>query len=217
MKQALKCRRAYALRGAMKRSLLIAAAPALLLAACGRQESVDDLPSTEELAAAANAAMAKSKPREPETAENRDYVNDRHGFSITLPVGWTQDASAATADGVVFQDPGAGADIRVFWSANDDDKDLQQVVEAMNADSEGTEGRFIGDNEYRSTAGDGEGNRVAVRMLRKPDGSLVTATFVYPEMLNAQYAVLGAQTLDSLKLFDAPASAAPPPAANAAD
>ena len=28
---------------------------------------------------------------------------------------------------------------------------------------------------------------VAVRLLRQPDGSIVTATFVYPEMLSEQY------------------------------
>ena len=201
----------------MKRFLLTAAALPLFLTACGRQESVDDLPSTEELAAAANAAMAKAKPPEGEPVQNRDYKNDERGFSITVPVGWAQDTEASTADGAVFKDPGAGAEVRLLWSANAEGKDLQEAVNGLNAGAEGVDGRVVGENEYRGTSGDGQGNRVAVRLLRKPDGSLVTATFAYPEMLNAQYAALGTQTLDSLKLLDVPAEAPPPPAANAAD
>ena len=128
-------------------------------------------------------------------------MNAARGFSVTLPEGWVKDESASNADGVVYEDPGAGADVRVFWQKNDGDQTLQQIVEAVSAGAEGVDGDFIGDNEYRGTANDGEGNNVAVRLLRKPDGSIVTATFVYPEMLSEQYQGISDALLRSLQLL----------------
>ncbi|CAN5487864.1 hypothetical protein BH10PSE12_BH10PSE12_06900 [soil metagenome] len=189
-----------------------------LLAACGRQEPVDVVPSAEELANAANAAAvaaaANLTEEEALATENRNYVNSARGFSITLPEGWTRDAKASTADGVVFEDAGAGADIRVFWSNKAGDSDLAHIVAGMNVGSEAVDGDFVTDNEYRGTANNGKGNSVAIRLIRKPDGSLVTATFAFPEMLNEQYLAIGQKALDSLRVFDA-AGAIPAEGANA--
>jgi len=193
----------------------------LLLVACGRAEPVEDLPTQEELAAAANAAAAKAVAAEKsETSATRNYVNIERGFSITFPEGWEKDASASNANGVVYQDPGAGADVRIFWQRNDEKQTLQQVVSAMSSGSEGVDGDFVGDNEYRGTANDGEGNNVAVRLLRQPDDSIVTATFVYPEMLSEQYQAIAEKVLDSLRIFarkaeTAEGSTAPEAASNA--
>ena len=193
----------------MKSFSLAACLPLLLLVACGRAEPVEDLPSQEELAAAANAAAAKAVAAgKAESEESRNYVNVERGFSITFPEGWDKDASASTADGMVYQDPGAGADVRVFWQRNQGNQTLQQIVDAMSSGSEGVDGDFIGDNEYRGTANDGEGNNVAVRLLRQPDGAIVTATFVYPEMLSEQYQSIADKVLDSLQIF-APKSETP--------
>ena len=188
----------------MKKLSLAALLSVLLLAACGRAEPVSDMPSQEELAAAANAATAKALAEsKAEAAENRNYVNSDRGFSVSFPEGWEQDAAASTPDGTVFQDPGAGADVRVFWQRNGEQQTLQQVVQSMSSGSEGVDGDFIGDNEYRGTANDGEGNNVAVRLLRQPDGGIVTATFVYPEMLSEQYQPIAKKVLDSLRVFAA--------------
>ncbi len=206
----------------MKTPLLLTLATALMLSACGRQETVDELPSTSDLANAAKAeadkAVKKAGVEEEQAAENRNYLNPVRGFSITLPEGWSRDAGASNADGVVAQDPGAGADVRVFWQKNDGDKDLHQIVAAMNGRSEAVDGDFVGENEYRGTANDGEGNNVAVRLVKKADGSLVSATFVFPEMLNEQYLAIAQKTLDSLRVFApaVPDAAAPSPASNAA-
>lgn len=194
--------------------------PVLLLAACGRTEPVADMPTQEELAAAANAAAANAiaNQQSAETPDSRNYVNIEHGFSVTLPEGWVIDKGASNAEGVVYQDPGAGADVRIFWQKNDDDQTLQQIVEALNSGAEGVDGDFVGDNEYRGTANDGEGNNVAIRLLRQPDGSIVTATFVYPEILSEQYQSVSETLLTSLRVFapkqEAEAAAATP-AANA--
>ncbi len=187
----------------MKRTSLAACLPFLALVACGRAEPVGDMPSQEELAAAANAAAATAlaNQRKAEGAESRNYVNVEHGFSITFPEGWTKDAAASTADGAVYEDPGAGADVRVFWQKNSEHQTLQQIVATISTGSEGVDGDFIGDNEYRGTANDGEGNNVAVRLLKQPDGSIVTATFVYPEMLSEQYQPIAEKMLDSLRIF----------------
>tara|TARA_R110002020_G_scaffold289379_1_gene504880 strand:+ start:703 stop:1329 length:627 start_codon:yes stop_codon:yes gene_type:complete len=203
----------------MNRFPLTACLPFLLLAACGRTEPVADMPSQEELAAAANAAAAEAlaTQQSDEALESLDYVNAARGFSVTLPEGWVKDESASNADGVVYEDPGAGADVRVFWQKNDGDQTLQQIVEAVSDGAEGVDGDFIGDNEYRGTANDGEGNNVAVRLLRQPDGSIVTATFVYPEMLSEQYQSISDALLRSLRLLPAATpAAAPEAAANAA-
>ncbi|MGK2909468.1 MAG: hypothetical protein ACSLE1_06685 [Sphingobium sp.] len=199
----------------------------LLVAACGRQEAVSEVPNGQQLAAEAKAAAENAAERaglnETQATANRNYVNEARGFSLQLPEGWARNAQATTADGIVSEDPGAGADIRVFWSANANDRDLQQVVESMNSRSEAVDGDFVGENEYRGTANDGEGNNIAVRMVRKKDGSLVTATFVYPELLSEQYQGIAQQTLDSLRVFDgadakdAPAAANATAASNAAD
>ena len=205
----------------MNRFPLTACLPFLLLAACGRTEPVADMPSQEELAAAANAAAAEAlaTQQSDEGLESLEYVNAARGFSVTLPEGWVKDESASNADGVVYEDPGAGADVRVFWQKNDGDQTLQQIVEAVSDGAEGVDGDFIGDNEYRGTANDGEGNNVAVRLLRQPDGSIVTATFVYPEMLSEQYQSISDALLRSLRLLPTAGAATPdaaPAAANAA-
>ncbi|WP_420145743.1 hypothetical protein [Sphingobium sp.] len=204
----------------MKHAALAAALPVLLLAACGRTEPVADMPTQEELAAAANAAAANAIANaQDEVSDTRNYVNQDRGFSVTFPEGWTVDKEASNADGAVYVDPGAGADVRVFWQKNDNDQTLQQIVEAVSSGAEGVDGDFIGDNEYRGTANDGEGNNVAIRLLKQPDGAIVTATFVYPEMLSEQYQGVAEQTLSSLRVFAAKAQgdqAAPAPAANAA-
>ncbi|WP_062120847.1 MULTISPECIES: hypothetical protein [Sphingobium] len=206
----------------MKSSSLVACLPILLLVACGRAEPVEDMPSQEELAAAANAAAAKAVAADKaESEESRNYVNLDRGFSITFPEGWEKDTSASDPDGVIYRDPGAGADVRIFWQPDEDGKTLQQAVSAISSGSEGVDGDFIGDNEYRGTANDGEGNNVAVRLLRQPSGAIVTATFGYPEMLSEQYQAIAEKVLDSLRIFapraeTAEGGAAPGAAANAA-
>jgi hypothetical protein len=203
----------------MKNVALIACLPVLFLAACGRTEPVADMPSQEELAAAANAAAASALATQQaaEDAEPRNYVNLERGFSVSFPEGWMKNAETSTADGAIYEDKGAGADVRVFWQKNDNDETLQQIVEAVSSGAEGVDGDYIGDNEYRGTANDGEGNNVAVRLLKQPDGSIVTATFVYPEMLSEQYQPIVEKTLASLRVF-APkgetATAAPAEASN---
>ncbi|WP_088183133.1 hypothetical protein [Sphingobium sp. Z007] len=206
----------------MKHAALLPCLPLLLLAACGRSEPVADMPTQEELAAAANAAAATALANAAaEDTDSRNYVNQARGFSITFPEGWTMDKAASTADGAVYQDPGAGADVRVFWQKNDNDQTLQQIVESVNDSAEGVDGDFVGENEYRGTANDGEGNNVAIRLLKQPDGAIVTATFVYPEMLSEQYQGIAEQTLASLRSFAAKSgttaapAAVPAPAANA--
>ena len=205
----------------MNRFPLTACLPFLLLAACGRTEPVADMPSQEELAAAANAAAAEAlaAQQSDEGLDSLNYVNAARGFAVTLPEGWVKDEGASNADGIVYEDPGAGADVRVFWQKNDGDQTLQQIVEAVSDGAEGVDGDFIGDNEYRGTANDGEGNNVAVRLLRQPDGSIVTATFVYPEMLSEQYQSISDALLRSLRLLPTAGAATPdaaPAAANAA-
>ncbi len=189
----------------MTRSAMLAAVPLLLLTACGRTEPVSDMPTQEELAAAANAAAANAiaNQQADEKIDDRNYTDVARGFSLIFPEGWVKSKETAGPDTVVYEDPGAGAAIRVSWDANGEGKSLQQVVESSTAGSEGVDGDFIGDNEYRGTANDGEGNNVALRLLRQPGGAVVTTTFVYPEMLSEQYQGIAEKFLDSVRIFAA--------------
>ncbi|MET0249527.1 MAG: hypothetical protein ABW164_07345 [Sphingobium sp.] len=188
----------------MTRSIFYACLPALLLAACGRAEPVADMPTQEELAAAANAAaaqaMANAKDAEGQ-ADERNYINQEHGFAMMFPEGWMKDEGASNATGAVYRDPGAGAEARVFWQGNENNQTLQQIVNEVSNGSEGVDGDFVSSTEYLGTANDGEGNAVAVRLLRQPNGSIVTATFVYPEMLGEQYKGIADGVLKSLRVF----------------
>src|SRR3546814_4828970 len=125
---------------------------------------LEDLPSQDELAAAANAAAARAMAEaKADTPESRNYVNVERGFSITFPEGWQKDAASSNADGVVYQDPGAGADVRIFWQKKEGDQTLQQIVETVSEGYEGASGDYIGDNEYRGTANEGEIGRASCR------------------------------------------------------
>lgn len=201
----------------MTRPSIAACLPFLLLAACGRTEPVADMPSQEQVEAAAKAAAAKAVTDQQalDADDNRAYTNAQRGFSVTFPEGWMIDKAGSNADGAIYADPGAGADVRVFWQKNDNDQTLQQFVEAVSNGAEGVDGEFVGENEYRGTANDGEGNNVAVRLLRQGDGSIVTATFVYPEMLSEQYQPIVDKTLASLRVFAPKVAATDEPAAAA--
>src|SRR3546814_11150565 len=90
----------------MNTSTRAAPIPLLQLVACGRAEPVEDLPSQDELAAAANAAAARAMAEaKADTPESRNYVNVERGFSITFPEGWQKEAASSNADGVVSQNP----------------------------------------------------------------------------------------------------------------
>lgn len=173
----------------------------LLLAACGRQESVEEVRADR---AAANAPLPTPIPkpasdgRTVATGKQRVYVNAPHGYTITLPEGWVRNDGASNADGVVYEDPGAGANVRVFWTKNASNADIEQMIEGMN--DEAVEGNFSSPNDYSGTANDGKGNRVAIRILKLPDGSAVNATVAYPEMLSDQYEAIGKAALDSLEV-----------------
>ena len=187
----------------MTRTALLFCAPVLLLVACGRTEPVSDMPTQEELAAAANtaAATAIANQQADKKVDDRNYSNVARGFSVTFPEGWVRGKADVGPDAILYEDPGAGANVRVAWDANGDDKSLEQIVRSPSNGSEGVDGDFIGDNEYRGTANDGEGNNVALRLVRQPGGGVVTATFAYPEMLSEQYQGMAEKVLDSVRVF----------------
>ena len=201
----------------------------VLLAACGRQESVDDLPDANAIVNAASQQVIKPElgdARFIATGKNRLYTDAAHGFSIMLPEGWVRNETMTGPEGVFFGDPGSGADIRIAWARNSGDADFQQLIESVD-DNGGAETGNSADGaaatastgqDYMGTANDGEGNRVLLRILRLHDGSIASATMVFPEMLSDQYEKIARDTLASLKLtgvgaVSVPAVTAPKPAA----
>ena len=185
----------------MKQAILLSFTLALALTGCGRQESVEEVRADRARANAPQpAAIAKpaAEDRTVATGEQRVYVNTARGYTATLPEGWVRNDAASNADGVVYEDPGAGAAIRLSWQKSGGDAEIRQMIEAMGEGTEAMEGNFTSPSDYRGTAKDVEGNRLAVRILKLPDGSAVRATFTYPEMLSDQYEAIGKAALDSL-------------------
>lgn len=128
------------------------------------------------------------------------YINKRHGFAIAVPGGWDEFAAASNEDGSIFENKALGADLRIFASANEGDVDYQQAVEALRDGTRDIAGGPVSENEYRGSAIDTEGDRIQMRLVRKPGGALVTALMRYPVTNAAELDPVAAVTLDSLRL-----------------
>lgn len=173
---------------------------ALILSACGKQEAVDQMPSSEELAKEADAAAKAIQDEESERA-NADanavdtsnmisHTNALRGFSILVPKSWPADVEASDDNGQVFSDTETGVTLTVGWIENRNDAELLAAVKALEDAGEGVAGDYVNEDEYRASGVIGDGMKTAQRILRKPDGSMVRAIINYPSA--------GAETLDPL-------------------
>lgn len=163
---------------------------ALLLSACGRQEAVSEVPSSEELARQADAASKAI--RDAETAGEGDganaavdlasmesYTNALRGYTIMVPSGWTVDEAASDDNGRVFTDSASGTKLAVSWVENREDAAWSKAVEAVEDGSDAMEGNAVSANEYRASGISTDGQKSSQRMLRKPDGTMVQAEITY--------------------------------------
>jgi hypothetical protein len=184
---------------------------ALLLSACGKQEAVGDVPSSEELAQQADAASQairdEANAAEGDSGETAidlatldSYANALRGYSIMVPGGWTVDKSASDDNGRVYTDAKSGAKLAVSWVENREDAAWSKAVQAIEDGSDAMEGAPIGKNEYRASGILTNGQQSSQRLLRKPDGTMVQAEVSYDAEQAKSTDPLAATILDSLTL-----------------
>lgn len=137
----------------------------------------------------------ESAPDEPVS----QYANIRHGYTIAVPVGWTESDAAASADGTNFESRARNADLRVFGSAKAGDADFRRAVEALRGGTANFFGGMIGQDEYCASATDRQGYRIQFRLIRMP-GKLISARMRYPAQYAAELDPVAAVTLNSLTL-----------------
>lgn len=183
---------------------------ALLLSACGKQEAVGDVPSSEELAQQADAASQAIRD-EAEAAEGEgtttidlatldSYANALRGYTIMVPGGWTVDKAASDDNGRVYTDAESGAKLAVSWVENREDAAWSKAVQAVEDGSDAMEGAPVGKNEYRASGILTNGQKSSQRLLRKPDGTMVQAEISYAADQAKATDPLASTILESLTL-----------------
>ena len=184
---------------------------ALLLSACGKQEAVGDVPSSEELAQQADAASQAIRDEAAaaegdgakaavDLASMESYANALRGFTIMVPAGWTVDTAASDDNGRVFTETTSGTKLAVSWVENREDAAWSKAVEAVEDGNEAMEGGAVGKNEYRASGILTNGLKSSQRLLRKPDGTMVQAEITYAADQAKSTDPLASAILDSLTL-----------------
>ena len=124
----------------MRTSLIFCAAipAALFLSSCGKQESVEEVPSSEELAEKADAASKAIRDEEAgadasaiDTSQMASYTNALRGFTLLVPKDWTVDEASSDDNGSMFTDPEAGIVLSTVWTENREDADLLATVKNL--------------------------------------------------------------------------------------
>ncbi|AMO72803.1 hypothetical protein AZE99_13955 [Sphingorhabdus sp. M41] len=184
---------------------------ALLLSACGKQEAVGDVPSSEELAKQADAASQAIRDEAAAADGNgakaaidltsmESYANALRGYTIMVPSGWTVDQSASDDNGRVFTETVSGTKLAVSWVENREDAAWSKAVQAIEDGNEAMEGAPVGKNEYRASGVLTNGLKSGQRLLRKPDGTMVQAEVTYAADQSKTTDPLATAILDSLTL-----------------
>ena len=184
---------------------------ALLLSACGKQEAVGDVPSSEELAQQADAASQAIRDEAAATdgdgakaaidlTSMDSYANALRGYTIMVPSGWTVDKIASDDNGRVYTETVSGTKLAVSWVENREDAAWSKAVQAIEDGSDAMEGAPVGKNEYRASGILTNGLKSSQRLLRKPDGTMVQAEITYAADQSKSTDPLASTILDSLTL-----------------
>lgn len=185
---------------------------ALLLSACGKQEAVEDVPSSEELAQKADAASKAIRDAEAAAlgdaantsvnlANMESYTNTLRGFTIMVPGDWMLDETESDDNGRVYTDPASGTKLAVSWVENREDAAWSKAVEAVEDGSDAMEGTAVSANEYRASGISTNGMKSSQRLLRKPDGTMVKAEITYAADQAKSTDPLATAIMDSLTLL----------------
>jgi hypothetical protein len=184
---------------------------ALLLSACGKQEAVGDVPSSEELARQADAATQAIRDEAAAADGNAakaavdltsmdSYTNALRGYTIMVPSSWTVDETASDDNGRVYTEAVSGTKLAVSWVENREDAAWSKAVQTIEDGNEGMDGAAVGKNEYRASGVLTNGLKSSLRLLRKPDGTMVKAEITYAADQSKSTDPLASTILDSLTL-----------------
>lgn len=183
---------------------------ALLVSACGKQEAISEVPSSEELAQQADAASKAIRDAEAGAGDGENasinlanmesYTNTLRGFTILVPSDWTVDQSASDDNGRVYTEAANGTKLAVSWVENREDAAWSKAVEAIEDGSDEMEGTAVSANEYRASGISTSGLKSNQRLLRKPDGTMVQAEISYDTNQAQSTDPLASAILDSLTL-----------------
>ena len=190
------------------RPFAAAALAAVFLVSCGKQEAVGDVPSSEQLAKEADAATAAIRNAaaadQPnvgtaiDTSTMTSYTNTLRGFTVMIPKGWAVDEAESGDNGRVFKNSETGGKLAVGWTENREDAALEAQVAKLEAG--GVAGKFVNENEFRASGMTGNDLKTDQRILRKPDGTMVSAAMTYPQARADKLDIVASQILDSLTL-----------------
>ncbi len=191
---------------------IAALSAALLLSSCGKQEAVGDVPSGEELARQADEASAAIRDEAAEAAkagEEADvapqeivltsYNNTLRGYTIMVPEGWAVDEAASDDNGQTVNAEEGGGSLTVGWTENRENADMTAAIAAIDAVGDAMTGDKVSDDEYRAS-GTQDDQKTMLRILRKPDESMVQVRMSYPVESAAQMDTIAGQIIDSLAL-----------------
>ena len=184
---------------------------ALLLSACGRQEAVSEVPSSEELARQADAATQAIRDEAAATGGDgakaavdltsmESYTNALRGYTILVPSSWTVDETASDDNGRVYTETVSGTKLDVSWVENREDAAWSKAVQQVEDGTDAMEGAAVGKNEYRASGTLTNGLKSGLRLLRKPDGTMVQAQVTYAADQAKSTDPLASAILDSLTL-----------------
>lgn len=184
---------------------------ALLLSACGKQEAVGDVPSSEELARQADAASQAIRDEAAgaeadgantaiDLATMNSYANALRGYTILVPEGWKVDQADSDDNGRVFTETASGTKLAVSWVENREDAAWSKAVQTVEDGSDAMTGAAVGKNEYRASGILTNGLKSGLRLLRKPDGTMVRAEITYAADQSKSTDPLASAILDSLTL-----------------
>ncbi|MEJ6595313.1 hypothetical protein [Parasphingorhabdus sp.] len=184
---------------------------ALLLSACGKQEAVGDVPSSEELARQADAASQairdEAAAAEGDGAQTAidltsmdSYANALRGYTVMVPSGWAVDTTASDDNGRVYTETVSGTKLSVSWVENREDAAWSKAVQIVEDGTDAMEGATVGKNEYRASGILTNGLKSSQRLLRKPDGTMVQAEVTYAADQSKSTDPLVSAILDSLTL-----------------
>ena len=184
---------------------------ALLVSACGKQEAVGDVPSSEELARQADAASQAIRDEAAATEGDganaaidltsmESYTNALRGYTIMVPSGWTVDTAASDDNGRMFTETVSGTKLAVSWVENREDAAWSKAVQQVEDGTDAMEGANVSKNEYRASGVLTNGLKSSLRLLRKPDGTMVQAQVTYAADQAKATDPLASAILDSLTL-----------------
>lgn len=198
-------------------SLSLLGAFVLTLSACGKTESVDELPSGDELAKQADAAARQFR----DTADGKDsangvaaltldsYQNDLRGYSVMVPAGWTVDMDNSNDSGRSWTDRDSGATLSVSWSENRDDSEFQEAIAAaapkpdpkVEGDAAPPPLAGADKGDVRINSAGAKGGQSVERLLKTPDGALIRVKVSYPADQAKAVGPVAKQVLDSLRVL----------------